>query len=490
MSDVFAQPDDLGPIQSSDVHTSLGESLSAQAGDSFMGGFDTIGHGAEYLAAEHGGSAMLAGFASQQPWMHPDAPDVLIADAQARVKDEGLGDFVKLPQQDAIRGPVLDLMLNDARDRAQYAAAVNRGPQSYAADALGFATQIGAGMVDPVNMAAFSIPVLGEARYGKLLASTGESIMGRAAINVGVGAAQGAVGGAALVPADWWLHTQDGQDYTMADALKSVVLSAGMGGAFHAAGGVLGDAWARLRGQPLSGSLDDLQARALAGDTHAAELVEELGGTAAASGTAEAPGAPNLDEVPGVTAGPRETAPHPAQVLADLPQSAQEDVVRSSVARIIDGEPGNAGELLQEAAKADPRIAESVNGAGRRAGEGTPKPQSLLQFLAARGGLKSDDPLASDLLQSFGGKNPTIGNRGKLLRKDGMPLDQARESAAKRGRYLSMPARRLAASGKLDPARSARPVDASNREKKVYRIDHAPASRPRRRPTRRSQTYP
>src|SRR6185437_12102253 len=206
----------------------------------------------------------------------------------------------------------------------------------------------------PLNIAAFSIPVLGEARTGKLLASAGESILGRAAVRGGIGVAQGAVGGAALVPFDWLQHTQDGQDYTYADALKSIVASAGMGGAFHAGGGLLGDLFARLRGRPLAGA-------PAIGGTH---VPEELLGAGV-----------DVDEIPGVTNATRplfgeaqpEQAPaggpvlqHPAEVLADLPPAAREDVVRASIANLISGEKNNAGELLQEAAKADPRIAESV----------------------------------------------------------------------------------------------------------------------------------
>ena len=56
-------------------------------------------------------------------------------------------------------------------------------------------------------------------------------------------------------------------------------------------------------------------------------------------------------------------------------------------------------------------------------------PQSLLQFLAAKGGISDKDPLVSDLLQSFGGKNPTVPGYGKLVRPGGMPLDRAREAA-------------------------------------------------------------
>ncbi len=379
MSESFAQPDDFGDLHASELHSSLGESLGAQAGDAFMGGSRTLYRGAQYLAAQSGapqlneagaGMGEGAGFVDPALTSIAPGPEVPIADAKARVKQEGLEDHLKLPDQPTIRPAVLDLMVADAHERQQYEAAVNRGPHGFLPGALGFATGIGAGMIDPVNIAAFSIPVLGEARYGQILARAGDSFVSRAAIKTGVGAAQGAVGGAALVPADWWLKTQDGQDYTFADALKSVALSAGMGAAFHAAGGFAGDLYRTGRGRPLAGTIEDLRTRALAGDAHAADLVEQFGGagTHLPEQTFEPTGV-DLDAVPGI--GPAENnapaavsearfPPHPAEVLADLPQGAQEDVVRSAVADVINGEPVHAGELLQEAAKDDPRIAETI----------------------------------------------------------------------------------------------------------------------------------
>lgn len=389
MSETFATPDDFGELHASELHSSLGESLSAQAGEAFMGGTRTLVRGAQYLGAESNapqlntvgaGMGEGAGFVDPALTTVAPTPDVPIAEARARVKNAGLESQIKLPDQDTIRGPVLDMMLEDARERAQYAAAVNRGPQGFLPGVLGAVTAIGAGMIDPVNAAAFSIPVLGEARYGMMLAKAGDSITSRALLRIGVGAAQGAVGGAALAPADWWLHSQDGEDYTYADALKSVVLSAGMGAVFHGGGGALSDRFARARGKPLRGSIEDLRARALAGDTHAADIVEKLGaaGTHLPEAALSGEGV-DVDEVPGISAparplpaeapaeqafgepAPRTIPPHPADVLADLPPAAQQDVVQAAIADVINGEPVRAGEMLQEAGKEDPRIAESID---------------------------------------------------------------------------------------------------------------------------------
>jgi hypothetical protein len=245
------------------------------------------------------------------------------------------------------------MRIDEAHTRRDRQAAIERGPQGFFPGALGLVTSLGVGMIDPINAAAFSIPVIGEARMGKIIASAGDSILARGAARFGQGAAQGAVGTAVLQPADWFLHTRDGQDYTMAQAMESIIMGAGMGGAFHAIPGGVGDVLARRRGVPLAGSPQDLLLRGLMTGTHvhADQLAEE--------------GVP-LDEVPGIAPVAPPAARefpgdvHPADALADLPPAAREDAVHAAMADIISGKPTRAAEMLNIAADHDPRIAESI----------------------------------------------------------------------------------------------------------------------------------
>ncbi len=262
------------------------------------------------------------------------------------------------------------------KEQNERQAAIERGPQGFFPGALGLITSLGVGMIDPVNAAAFSIPAIGEARMGKIIAAAGDSILARGAARFGQGAAQGAVGTAALQPADWWLHTRDGQDYTMAQAMESVVMGVGMGGAFHAIPGGVGDVLARRRGLPLAGSPQDLLLRGLMTGMHvrADQLAEagvplhEVPGVApvAAPEPQAAEAAPQSNEdiedlIDKVKAQLLPAEPvHPAQALADLPPAAREDAVHAAMADIIAGRPTQAAEILNIAADHDPRIAESL----------------------------------------------------------------------------------------------------------------------------------
>jgi hypothetical protein len=386
MSEIFSEPDDFGPPRASEATTTLGGSLAAQAADAldpqdspsaawlFRRAREALAGGMTEAVGAAGDLDVYSVQSLEERQAAIDAsrdaiPDTSIEDARKRVTEEGLDGKVHLPDQPSIKSPVLDLMLQEAHDRRDREAAIERGPHGFFPGALGMVTSLGVGMIDPVNAAAFSIPVLGEAKLGKIIASAGDSILARGAVKAGIGAAQGAVGTAALQPADWWLHTQDGQDYTFAQALESVVMGAGMGAVAHSATGLYGDVRSRLRGAPLEGSPQDLLLRGLMTGTHvhADQLADE--------------GVP-IGEVPGISDGlanpvladqsmpaPAATEPsppfpgdvplHPAEILADLPPAAREDAVHAAMADVIAGRPTQGAEMLQIAADHDPRIAES-----------------------------------------------------------------------------------------------------------------------------------
>lgn len=161
--------------------------------------------------------------------------------AEERVKAAGLSQALKLPAGEQINESALTMMMDHARAQAQRADVIARGPKGFIPGALDVGTSFLVGALDPINVAAFSIPVLGEARYGMLLASAGESVIGRGAVRGGVGALQGIAGSTALTPLDWAMNTSEGRDYTMANALESIITNAGIGAVMHAGGGAVSD---------------------------------------------------------------------------------------------------------------------------------------------------------------------------------------------------------------------------------------------------------
>lgn len=397
MTEIFSQPDDSGPARASEAETSIWGRLGAQAADTLDPKNSLSGMyiarrareasaGGDDMAVGAGGELdVFSGQSLEERQSVLDAkraaiPDVSQSDAKLLLKQEGLSESdVHLGDAPNRKLPVLKLRIDEAHTRRDREAAIARGPQGFFPGALGFVTSLGVGMVDPVNAAAFSIPVIGEARMGKIIASAGDSILARGAARFGQGAAQGAVGTAALQPADWWLHTKDGQDYTMAQAMESVIMGAGMGGAFHAIPGGLRDWRARRQGMPLEGSPTEQVLRAL----NPLEVRSEP--------PAE-PEAPQRheEEVPGIEPHAKAEAAgeppplHPAEVLADLPPAVREDAIHAAMADIISDRPVRSAELLNIAADHDPRIAESVGawnemGDDARANEAEPQGLRLVR---------------------------------------------------------------------------------------------------------------
>ncbi len=331
-----------------------------------------------------------------------------IIEANDRVKRAGLAPHLKLPDQPDIAPAQLQIMMDRARRRLELDATIERGPQGFIPGALDVGTSFLVGAVDPLNLASAFVPVMGELRYGKLLADAGSSAVSRAAVRAGVGAAQGAAGQALLEPLDWYSHTQDGRDFGMSDVLHNILFGAALGGGLQAGGGAIADVYRSRKGRAVypygpGEPLEHVPQRVAVGR----ELAPPEASAAPAGRAAMIPEGPNADlekellrldqekvqaEKDRVAADERgaldyeiyeghletirqeqdeihaelqkrySAPPSPeVQTINDLPPQAHEDAMRGAISDLISGVPVRSGELLEAAARADPRIAESFD---------------------------------------------------------------------------------------------------------------------------------
>jgi len=116
---------------------------------------------------------------------------------------------------------------------------------------------------------------------------------------------------------------------------------------------------------------------------------------------------------------------------------------------------------------------------------------SLLQFLAANGGIRADDPLISDLRGSFGGENRFIPGFGQLIRpyrelstaaksggrKAAMTLDQALRAAIDAG-YIEEPGDVTGGAARRNIDDLLQAIDEEARGNRVYRRGYLPEGRP------------
>ena len=108
-----------------------------------------------------------------------------------------------------------------------------------------FLSSLGTSFVDPVNIAASFVPVVGQARFANMVARAG---LLRA--RIGKGAIEGFVGNAAIEPLVYGVAKSEQADYGAYDAFINLTAGTLIGSTFHVGFGKLGDFLAKKRGKP------------------------------------------------------------------------------------------------------------------------------------------------------------------------------------------------------------------------------------------------
>ncbi|MGE4077406.1 MAG: hypothetical protein AB7F22_17760 [Reyranella sp.] len=172
----------------------------------------------------------------------------------------------------------LDILGRRKREELARRDILGRDPGGFLRGSARLATALGVSVLDPINVASAFIPVISQERYAALLARQ-SSALGRAGVRVGVGAAEGAVGAAAIEPLTYAVHEQEMADYTMADSLINVGFGGVFGSVLHVGAGAIGDVAARGRLQQIDQTLSaaesmlaDADAAASAAPRSAADL--------------------------------------------------------------------------------------------------------------------------------------------------------------------------------------------------------------------------
>jgi hypothetical protein len=249
MAPIYSGGIDVAPADEdiSALSTSLGSTIASSA----LEGFESspvaqLGR----ISAMSAASGQVPDFGGPIPPALSDfitnAPEISRGDAQARVKAAGLEHEINVPNQPSVKAGAIDLMIAHAREANERAATIADGPRGFIPGALDAGTAFLVGAADPLNVAASFVPVMGEARYAKLMSSAANNIFARAAIRAGTGAAQGAAFSLGFLPLDWAANTSDGRDFTLTQALNQVLLGAGQFGVLHAGGGAMADFWRAL----------------------------------------------------------------------------------------------------------------------------------------------------------------------------------------------------------------------------------------------------
>lgn len=166
-------------------------------------------------------------------------PKISKAEALERAKKEGVTVEVGA---DGISKGALDFLIQRRREDLLRQYTIDRYRGGFGGQALGLGAAFLGEAVDPLNIAAAFIPIVGPARYAAILGRAGTGIGARAAARAGIGAAEGAVGVAALEPFNYVASQRLQDDYTLRDSLANVAFGTFLGAGLHSAGGAIFDA--------------------------------------------------------------------------------------------------------------------------------------------------------------------------------------------------------------------------------------------------------
>lgn len=226
-----------------DVPADSGDIFGAAFDEAFSTNPSTSAFRLEELNQQELGRAVVAGpesyLAPNAGRLEPETP--LIGADQARDQVAGAGLDIKIPDQ-GIRQGALDILMQRHQEqlaRQQIMARANGGSLP-----TKIAGSLAASLLDPLNIASAFVPVVGEARYARLLVGA-TSPLGRAGVRGVVGALEGSVGAAILEPLPLLAAQQDQTEYGLSDSLANIALGGVLGGGLHSVGGAVSDALRR-----------------------------------------------------------------------------------------------------------------------------------------------------------------------------------------------------------------------------------------------------
>lgn len=175
---------------------------------------------------------------------------------EARQKVKELELDIEIPDQGITQGQ-LDYIIEIQKNENRLNSILSRAPNDLVSQAALMGTGFAVSALDPLNIASAFIPIAGQAKYTAMLANAAKPIS-RAAIRVGFGLKEGAIGAVALEPLNYGLAQYEQRDYTLTNSLENIIFGSVLGAGLHAGVGALGDSF-RLHNttelaQPLPGN--------------------------------------------------------------------------------------------------------------------------------------------------------------------------------------------------------------------------------------------
>ena len=143
------------------------------------------------------------------------------------------------------RAGLVDYIVERKKLENERSNAIARGPTGKLAKSFFFLESLGTSFLDPINIGASFVPVVGQAKFASMVARSGKNIA-----RMKKGAVEGLVGNIAVEPIVYGVAKSEQADYTAYNAITNIALGGLIGTAAHVGFGRLGDYIAEVRGKP------------------------------------------------------------------------------------------------------------------------------------------------------------------------------------------------------------------------------------------------
>ena len=143
------------------------------------------------------------------------------------------------------RSGLVDYLVERKKLENERAEVISRGPDSKLAKSFFFLESLGTSFLDPINLAASFVPVVGQARFANMVARSGKNIA-----RMKKGFVEGFVGNAAVEPLVYGVAKSEQANYDAWDSFANIAVGGFIGSAAHVGFGRIGDFIADKRGKP------------------------------------------------------------------------------------------------------------------------------------------------------------------------------------------------------------------------------------------------
>ena len=143
------------------------------------------------------------------------------------------------------RSGLVDYLVERKELENERADVIARGPDGKLAKSFFFLESLGTSFLDPINLAASFVPIVGQARFANMVARSGKNVA-----RMKKGFVEGFVGNAAVEPLVYGVAKSEQANYDAWDSFANIAVGGFIGSAAHVGFGRIGDFIADKRGKP------------------------------------------------------------------------------------------------------------------------------------------------------------------------------------------------------------------------------------------------